>query len=230
MRCALSATVPFSDKIRTKWLRNHLELEEVPCLHLISPSEGGAIVTKDGEGAVLGDPDGLGYPWKSRLVRDLKYDPGELHRGPCLVLFLEAASPEQRNSYNKELTLCSKQGGMTSAFSLFVVSEVCGMSSQLRNSMGMQCATAQSKIDAVIVDLSWHEGPSYFVCENAVPSRASEIGPFVSRTAALFLAEELEPRPLMDVWHLLKARALTRAQPHCATTGQLYFQPHPGCQ
>ena len=58
--------IPFSDQPRIKSLRKLLDLQEVPCLHLVSPTEIDRVLTKDGEGAVFGDPDGLGFPWKSR--------------------------------------------------------------------------------------------------------------------------------------------------------------------
>ena len=138
------------------------------------------------------------------------------------MLFLEGLDPEQRNDINRELTLYSVR--MTSAFSLYVVSEICGMSSQLRNMLGLDpAATAlpERSEDAVIIDLSWHEGPSYFhSARHKVPRQASQIGEFVDLMANLFaVEEEMEPKPLSAAGHLIRSRALTCAQAH--------FQPWP---
>nr|XP_034182057.1 nucleoredoxin-like isoform X2 [Osmia lignaria] len=79
--------IPFSQEERRKKLARALDVQAIPTLVVLDPRDN--IITLDGRAELLEDPEGLNFPWTSRLVNILteKYATS-LHDAPAIILFV----------------------------------------------------------------------------------------------------------------------------------------------
>ncbi|CAL7947003.1 unnamed protein product [Xylocopa violacea] len=80
--------IPFSQEERRRKLERALDVQAIPTLAILDPRDN--IITLDGRGELIEDPEGLNFPWTSRLVNILteKYATS-LHDAPAVILFVE---------------------------------------------------------------------------------------------------------------------------------------------
>ncbi|XP_015191272.1 PREDICTED: nucleoredoxin-like [Polistes dominula] len=80
--------IPFSQEERRRKLARALDVQAIPTLVILDPRDN--IITLDGRAELLEDPEGLNFPWTSRLVNILteKYATS-LHDAPAIILFVE---------------------------------------------------------------------------------------------------------------------------------------------
>ncbi|OAD52066.1 Nucleoredoxin [Eufriesea mexicana] len=85
--------IPFRQEERRRKLTIALDVQVIPTLVLLDPRDN--IITVDGRTELIEDPEGLNFPWNSRLVNILteKYA-SSLHDGPALILFVEGEDSE----------------------------------------------------------------------------------------------------------------------------------------
>jgi len=204
--------VPYHEHGRIQDLKRILKLNQRPCLHILDAE--GKTITHDGEAAVLGDPQGLACPWKPELVREFFLDPGCVHRGPCLVFFLEMVEVGLIAQYLREIR-ANVNSEMASLINVTAVLNSSGMSTQLRNILGMDAATKScSRTPEVsLFDFTWHTGPSFFECPETNHMSPSLLGPFLTQLVTAFLNKRLTATPFSTPSHLQKARVLTKKYP-----------------
>ncbi|XP_066588688.1 nucleoredoxin-like isoform X2 [Prorops nasuta] len=79
--------IPFSQEERRRKLARALDVQAIPTLVILDPRDN--IITLDGRAELLEDPEGLNFPWTSRLVNILteKYATS-LHDAPAIILFV----------------------------------------------------------------------------------------------------------------------------------------------
>ncbi|XP_048514023.1 nucleoredoxin-like [Athalia rosae] len=80
--------IPFSQEERRRKLAHALDVQAIPTLVILDPRDN--IITLEGRAELLEDPEGLNFPWASRLVNILteKYAT-TLHDAPAIILFVE---------------------------------------------------------------------------------------------------------------------------------------------
>ncbi|XP_043471792.1 nucleoredoxin-like [Leptopilina heterotoma] len=80
--------IPFSQEERRQKLARALDVQAIPTLVILDPRDN--IITLEGRAELLEDPEGLNFPWTSRLVNILteKYATS-LHDAPAIILFVE---------------------------------------------------------------------------------------------------------------------------------------------
>ncbi|XP_017890356.1 nucleoredoxin-like [Ceratina calcarata] len=80
--------IPFSQEERRRKLASAFDVQAIPTLVILDPRDN--IITLDGRTELLEDPEGLNFPWTSRLVNILteKYATS-LHDAPAIILFVE---------------------------------------------------------------------------------------------------------------------------------------------
>ncbi|CAK9828084.1 nxn [Anthophora retusa] len=85
--------IPFSQEDRRRKLARALDVQAIPTLVILDPRDN--IVTLDGRAELIEDPEGLNFPWTSRLVNILteKYATS-LHDAPAIILFVEGEDCE----------------------------------------------------------------------------------------------------------------------------------------
>ncbi|XP_076379980.1 nucleoredoxin isoform X2 [Megalopta genalis] len=79
--------IPFSQEERRRKLARALDVQAIPTLVILDPRDN--IITLDGRAELIEDPEGLNFPWTSRLVNILteKYATS-LHDAPAIILFV----------------------------------------------------------------------------------------------------------------------------------------------
>ncbi|XP_014468776.1 PREDICTED: nucleoredoxin-like [Dinoponera quadriceps] len=85
--------IPFSQEERRRKLARALDVQAIPTLVILDPRDN--IITLDGRTELIEDPEGLNFPWTSRLVNILteKYATS-LHDAPAIILFVEGEDCE----------------------------------------------------------------------------------------------------------------------------------------
>ncbi|XP_034945696.1 nucleoredoxin-like isoform X2 [Chelonus insularis] len=85
--------IPFGHEERRKKLAIALDVQAIPTLVILDPRDN--IITLEGRGELLEDPEGLNFPWTTRLVNILteKYATS-LHDAPAIILFVEGEDCE----------------------------------------------------------------------------------------------------------------------------------------
>lgn len=85
--------IPFSQEERRRKLARALDVQAIPTLVILDPRDN--IITLDGRAELIEDPEGLNFPWTSRLVNILteKYATS-LHDAPAIILFVEGEDCE----------------------------------------------------------------------------------------------------------------------------------------
>ncbi|XP_014206907.1 nucleoredoxin-like [Copidosoma floridanum] len=85
--------IPFNQEDRRQKLARALDVQAIPTLVVLDPRDN--IITLEGRTEILEDPDGLNFPWTSRLVNILteKYATS-LHDAPAIILFVEGEDCE----------------------------------------------------------------------------------------------------------------------------------------
>ncbi|XP_033226954.1 nucleoredoxin-like isoform X2 [Belonocnema kinseyi] len=85
--------IPFSQDERRQKLARALDVQAIPTLVILDPRDN--IITLEGRAELLEDPEGLNFPWTSRLVNILteKYATS-LHDAPAIILFVEGEDCE----------------------------------------------------------------------------------------------------------------------------------------
>ncbi|XP_001607483.1 nucleoredoxin [Nasonia vitripennis] len=85
--------IPFAQEERRQKLARALDVQAIPTLVILDPRDN--IITLEGRTEVLEDPEGLNFPWTSRLVNILteKYATS-LHDAPAIILFVEGEDCE----------------------------------------------------------------------------------------------------------------------------------------
>ncbi|KAH0944448.1 hypothetical protein HN011_007617 [Eciton burchellii] len=85
--------IPFSQEERRRKLARALDVQAIPTLIILDPRDN--IITLDGRAELIEDPEGLNFPWTSRLVNILteKYATS-LHDAPAIILFVEGEDCE----------------------------------------------------------------------------------------------------------------------------------------
>ncbi|XP_020295212.1 nucleoredoxin-like [Pseudomyrmex gracilis] len=85
--------IPFSQEERRQKLTRALDVQAIPTLVILDPRDN--IITLNGRGELVEDPEGLNFPWTSRLVNILteKYATS-LHDAPAIILFVEGEDCE----------------------------------------------------------------------------------------------------------------------------------------
>ncbi|XP_014224274.1 nucleoredoxin-like [Trichogramma pretiosum] len=80
--------IPFEQEDRRQRLARALDVQAIPTLVILDPRDN--IITLEGRTELLEDPEGLNFPWTSRLVNILteKYATS-LHDAPAIILFVE---------------------------------------------------------------------------------------------------------------------------------------------
>ncbi|XP_024942738.1 nucleoredoxin isoform X2 [Cephus cinctus] len=80
--------IPFVQEERRQKLARALDVQAIPTLVILDPRDN--IITLEGRAELLEDPEGLNFPWASRLVNILteKYAT-TLHDAPAIILFVE---------------------------------------------------------------------------------------------------------------------------------------------
>ncbi|XP_046735687.1 nucleoredoxin-like [Diprion similis] len=80
--------IPFSQEERRRKLAHALDVQAIPTLVILDQRDN--IITLEGRAELLEDPEGLNFPWASRLVNILteKYAT-TLHDAPAIILFVE---------------------------------------------------------------------------------------------------------------------------------------------
>jgi len=105
--------IPQGDK-RKNALSKRFEVEGIPCLVLVD-AETGETITKNGRGAVGGDPEGKDFPWYPKPVTDLAVDGEGLNEETCLCALLEGCPAPAQEAGLAALTAVAtahkKEGG-----------------------------------------------------------------------------------------------------------------------
>ncbi|XP_043275156.1 nucleoredoxin-like [Venturia canescens] len=85
--------IPFAQEERRQKLARALDVQAIPTLVILDPRDN--IITLEGRTELLEDPEGLNYPWTTRLVNILteKYATS-LHDAPGIILFVEGDDSE----------------------------------------------------------------------------------------------------------------------------------------
>lgn len=80
--------IPFSQEERRRKLARAFDVQAIPTLVILDSRDN--IITLDGRAELIEDPEGLNFPWTSRLVNILteKYATS-LHDAPAIILFVE---------------------------------------------------------------------------------------------------------------------------------------------
>ncbi|KAK0090329.1 hypothetical protein PV326_004154, partial [Microctonus aethiopoides] len=96
--------IPFSQEERRKKLATALDVQAIPTLVILDPRDN--IITLEGRAELLEDPEGLNFPWTSRLVNILteKYATS-LHDGPAIILFVASESEECEIQFGESVLL-----------------------------------------------------------------------------------------------------------------------------
>ncbi|XP_012231659.2 nucleoredoxin-like [Linepithema humile] len=85
--------IPFTQEERRRKLARALDVQAIPTLVILDPRDN--IITLDGRAELIEDPEGLNFPWTSRLLNILteKYATS-LHDAPAIILFVEGEDCE----------------------------------------------------------------------------------------------------------------------------------------
>lgn len=85
--------IPFNQEERRRKLARAFDVQAIPTLVILDPRDN--IITLDGRAELIEDPEGLNFPWSSRLVNILteKYATS-LHDAPAIILFVEGEDCE----------------------------------------------------------------------------------------------------------------------------------------
>lgn len=85
--------IPFNQEERRRKLARAFDVQAIPTLVILDSRDN--IITLDGRTELIEDPEGLNFPWTSRLVNILteKYATS-LHDAPAIILFVEGEDYE----------------------------------------------------------------------------------------------------------------------------------------
>ena len=165
-------TLGYSNKAVQK-LKSILGVEGIPCLVMCNTEL--EPVVADGVSSVK--TTGIeGYPWLPSDVKDLNQEPDDINAKPCLVLFMEEASEEEKAANIEVLTQAAD--AIKNYVSVFYATEHGDVSEQIR---GMLKVTETPLLS--IVDIPDNGG--YYLCEKkecSVENVVDFVNGFVNHT------------------------------------------------
>jgi len=138
----------FEDRKRKEQLSSIFGVNGIPSLVIVGPD--GLTITKEGRGAVAGDPEGADFPWRPKPVVDLKGGPGNLNEVPTVVAFCEGCHPAMQASVVEAMTPLAQSyldrqkadGDEDPACAFMIATEAGGIAGRLREIMDLKNDTA----------------------------------------------------------------------------------------
>jgi len=100
-------TFSFNDP-RTSELADLYEFQGIPTLVIVDPSTGRTI-TKEGKGAVEGDPNGVEFPWHPKPLKSIENAGQELNDGACLIYLNSKLTDKIKSNLNTAAEHYTKQ-------------------------------------------------------------------------------------------------------------------------
>ncbi|KAG8042700.1 hypothetical protein G9C98_005335 [Cotesia typhae] len=96
--------IPFTHEERRKKLAIALDVQAIPTLVILDPRDN--IITLEGRAELLEDPEGLNFPWTTRLVNILteKYATS-LHDAPAIILFVASEGEDCEIQFGESVLL-----------------------------------------------------------------------------------------------------------------------------
>lgn len=137
--------LPYGDP-RCDTLAQQQGIQGYPTLLIVSPE--GEVVNSDGTSAVRADPEGAKFPYLPQPIEDLGSTINSyghsIEQKPCLVLFYEGVSDEQKQEFKQILLPFANQHARDKAktangpsFLFFTVEEQCNLGNRLRQMLGL---------------------------------------------------------------------------------------------
>jgi len=87
--------IPFSESARRSGLSDHFEVQGIPTFVILDKDR--KMITNNGRGAVMSDPDGADFPWKLRKVGELNgMTASQLNEAPAIVVLADQLKGEEQ--------------------------------------------------------------------------------------------------------------------------------------
>merc|ERR1711934_733322 len=141
-----------SDRKMKEELSDHFGVEGIPSVVIIDAD--GSVISKDGRGAIAGDPTGDEFPWYPKPVFNLKGGPGNIQEMPTVIAFCEQGSSEDAKKIEDAMTTLAAKfvadakaaGEDEPEVGFAMLSESGGIGPQLRKLMGMGEPTGEAQL------------------------------------------------------------------------------------
>jgi len=163
----------FEDRKRKAQLSGMFGVRGIPALVIVDKD--GSVITKEGRGAVSGDPEGAKFPWHPPAVSNAKDGPGDINEVPTVVGLCETNTAEEQKAIEEAMTNIATQyiekqkaaGDESPEFNFIIATEAAGIAPQLRKLMSLPAL--EEKQEAVpaklmLVDIpsdgAFYDGPS----------------------------------------------------------------------
>lgn len=98
--------MPFNDD-RKKALSRHFDVSGIPTLVLVE-GDAKTVITKNGRGPVMEDPEGKDFPWYPKPLNELTGSTaGVINESPCLIWFTDGTEKEVKEAKDTLLPLAT---------------------------------------------------------------------------------------------------------------------------
>jgi len=97
--------LPHGDKRKEQW-SNLFGVNGIPSLAIVDAD--GNTITKDGRDAVASDPEGDGFPWHPKPVKDAA-KPSGINESPSIVVFMETQTAEEQAKITAQMAEVSQK-------------------------------------------------------------------------------------------------------------------------
>jgi len=182
----------YEDRKLKEELSTFFGVNGIPSLCIVSPE--GEIITKEGRGAVSGDPTGTEFPWYPKPVANLKAGPGQINEVTTVLCFAEKADSETQKACEAAMTpfaeaqiaAAKAKGEEDPEFAFMMVTEGDDLAMRIRTMFQMEEGSIPKLMICDIPDDGgYYEGPA-----------AEAIGDVLEGFLADYSAKKLERKQL----------------------------------
>jgi nucleoredoxin len=166
----------YTDRKLKEELSEHFGVEGIPSIVILDAD--GSVISKDGRGAIAGDPTGQDFPWYPKPVFNLKGGPGTIQELPSVIAFCDGSSSEDAKKIEDAMTPIATKfladakaaGEEEPEIGFAILTEKDGIGPQLRKLMSLGEPTDEPRL--VILDIpdqgGFYEGPVGAITEDVV--------------------------------------------------------------
>lgn len=167
----------YSDRKLKNELSELFGVEGIPSVVIIDSD--GSVISKDGRGAIAGDPKGENFPWYPKPVSNLKNGPGSIQEVPTVIAFCEGMDAEDSKKIEdmmsplgaKFLAEAKSAGEEEPVMAFAIITDAGGIGAKIRSLMGLP-ETPPKSAQLMILDIpdqgGYYQGPSEGITEAIV--------------------------------------------------------------
>jgi len=167
----------YSDRKLKNELSELFGVEGIPSVVIIDSD--GSVISKEGRGAIAGDPTGENFPWYPKPVSNLKSGPGSIQEVPTVIAFCEGMDAEDSKKVEdmmsplgaKFLAEAKAAGEEEPVMAFAIITEAGGIGAKVRSLMGLP-ETPPKSAQLMILDIpdqgGYYQGPSEGITEAVV--------------------------------------------------------------